>query len=72
MSQKTWVNNADFVEPNTGIDPVIGQRNGPNGQFWPDNWGVSLKAEPFDFSDFVTLQGGEYFFAPSIAFLKGI
>lgn len=72
FTQKTWVNNADFVEPNTGIDPVIGQRNGPNGQFWPDNWGVSLKAEPFDFSDFVTLQGGEYFFAPSIAFLKGI
>jgi Dyp-type peroxidase family len=74
FTQKTWVNNADFVEPNTGIDPVIGQRNGPNGQRWPDNdkWGVSLKAEPFDFSDFVTLQGGEYFFAPSITFLKGI
>jgi hypothetical protein len=31
---------------------------------------VSLKAQPYDFSDWVTMQGGEYFFAPCISVLK--
>lgn len=69
FTQRTWVNNPDFVVAGTGIDPVIGQNHAPNGQKWPDHWGQSLKAEPFDFSRWVTLQGGEYFFAPSIPFL---
>lgn len=70
FTQRTWVNNQDFVVGATGIDPVIGQTPGPNGQKWPDVWGQSLKPEPYDFSDWVTLQGGEYFFAPCISVLK--
>lgn len=72
FTQQTWVNNADFVANGTGIDPVIGQGHAPNGQKWPDQWGTSLKAEPFDFSRWVRLRGGEYFFAPSIPFLHSV
>jgi Dyp-type peroxidase family len=72
FTQQTWVNNAGFVVSGTGIDPVIGQTPGANAQKWPDAWGVSLKAEPYDFSDWVTMQGGEYFFAPCLSMLKSM
>lgn len=72
FTQRSWVNNADFVNNGTGIDPLIGQTPGQNAQQWPDRWGQSLKAEPYDFSDWVTMQGGEYFFAPSISMLKAL
>ena len=70
FTQKSWANNPDFLNDNTRIDPVIGQTPGPNSQQWPDVWGASLKADRYDFSDWVTMQGGEYFFAPSISALK--
>ena len=70
FTQQSWVNNQDFIATAVGIDPVIGQTPGGNEQHWPDQWGVKLKAEGYDFSDWVTMQGGEYFFAPSISMLK--
>ena len=70
FTQQTWVNNPGFVGPNTGIDPIIGQTPGANAQRWPERWGGPLAAQPYDFSDWVTLQGGEYFFAPAISMLK--
>lgn len=65
----------------SGIDPVIGQdkidkstgqdgnHNISTGNF-AKTYGSksSLESQPFD--QFVHLKGGEYFFAPSIAFLK--
>ncbi len=72
FTQKTWVNNPGFVGPATGIDPVIGQTPGANAQKWPEKWGGPLKAEPYDFSDWVTMQGGEYFFAPALSTLKAL
>ena len=66
--QKMWVNNAEFVRPGTGTDPVIGQ--GPaSTQNLPRAWGSAATAG-FDFGGFVTLKGGEFFFAPSIPFLR--
>jgi Dyp-type peroxidase family len=56
-----------------GIDPVIGQPNGMGvgQQKWPVRWNDPReKHMPFNFYGFVTLKGGEYFFAPSIYFLK--
>ncbi|MBI5255471.1 MAG: peroxidase [Burkholderiales bacterium] len=75
FTQARWANNPDVARaaPRTGIDPVIGQ--GPKGgQRCPVQWGGD-EASPrkaFDFRGFVTLKGGEYFFAPSISGLKAL
>ena len=62
-------------EGDPGIDPIIGQPggNGVGQQRWPASWGAPRQQhKPFDFHSFVTLKGGEYFFAPSIYFLKRV
>lgn len=53
-----------------GCDPVIGQ-GACAALSWPVQWGGSERRE-FQFSQVVTLRGGEYFFAPSITFLKNM
>jgi deferrochelatase/peroxidase EfeB len=58
-----------------GIDPIIGQPggNGVGQQKWPAQWDDPReKHKPFDFHGFVTFKGGEYFFAPSIYFLRNV
>jgi Dyp-type peroxidase family len=72
--QKRYANSPDFVKAETGIDPVIGQKEldaRPIEQHWPREWGKA-GVTPFHFGDFVKLKGGEFFFAPSIPFLKGL
>lgn len=54
----------------TDIDPIIGQP-GSNMQYcFPLHYGSSQAISPQPFKPFVTLKGGEYFFAPSIQFFK--
>lgn len=58
----------------TGIDPVIGQRKldaRPLEQHWPREW-CNGGVTDFHFGDFVKLKGGEFFFAPSIPFLRSL
>ncbi len=72
--QSAWVNNPNFVKPGAGIDPVIGQ-GAAAGQACPVGWGGSTANatfKKFDFRNFVTLKGGEYFFAPSIEGLRNL
>lgn len=71
--QKSWANNVDFVNEKTGRDPVIGQKGDGDSQpqEWIAVWGEP-QTKPFDFGEFVTLKGGEFFFAPSIPFLKNL
>jgi hypothetical protein len=53
-----------FVRDNVGVDAVIGQHPDPLPQRW--------LGAAFSMANFVTMRGGEYFFAPSMAFLAGL
>jgi Dyp-type peroxidase family len=71
--QQSFADNEGFSQPGTGRDPVIGQSataSFPDLKF-PNPWG-SPGRTPFSFHSFVTMKGGEYFFVPSISFLKGL
>ena len=78
--QRAWVDNPNFPELllvpglNTGDDALIGQH--PRAlQRWPKEWGKSgrfLGRRRFNFGDYVRLRGGEYFFTPSLSFLRNL
>ena len=72
FQQATWSNNINFAKTETGLDPVIGQgRQLEGGQAWPKRYGAAPAGfERSDFRLFVTMKGGEHFYAPSIGFLK--
>jgi Dyp-type peroxidase family len=69
--QRSWAGNASFHKPGSGKDPIIGlPSDGSSRRLrFPDRWGNSGRVV-FGFHSFITLKGGEYFFAPSITFLK--
>ena len=78
--QRTWVDNPNFpdnvfnlpFEDDTGDDPLIGQDQNEK-QRWPKKWGdKDAGRTKFNFEAAVTLKGGEYLFAPSLPFLKGL
>ena len=79
ITQRVWANNPQFFSPGVGIDPIIGNPQtlnppeppapDPAAQRYPKVWGKEL-SKPMHFSGFVTMRGGEYFFAPSISFLR--
>lgn len=68
--QANMANNEDFLRDGTGIDPIIGQ--GGNAPYLHRaGWGnVAAPKVRQDFAGFVTMKGGEYFFAPSIEFFR--
>ena len=78
--QRSWVDNPNFPEfllipgLNTGDDSLIGQH--PRGvQKWPQTWGQGGRIfgrRRFNFGGHVTLEGGGYFFAPSLSFLRNL
>lgn len=74
--QKNWANNPLFPhsDPNNqdGIDPIIGQGTPRVAGNYATEWGKPLTLTRASFSQFVHLKGGEYFFAPSMSFLKTI
>lgn len=74
--QRTWVDNHNFpsgflpFSKSTGDDPLIGQDDG-EAQRWPKAWGDKPAGKKrINVESWVALKGGEYFFAPSIAFLQ--
>lgn len=72
--QRSWANSADFVRPRTGIDPIIGQPLGSTNYAFLSAYGEHLRQGPptirAPFAGAVTLKGGEFFFAPSLSFLR--
>jgi deferrochelatase/peroxidase EfeB len=76
--QQNWANSTNFpVEPSGthGIDPVIGQgANQPHDQKMPKEWDNPAKGsnDNCPFAGFVKMRGGEYFFSPSLTFLKSL
>lgn len=74
--QAIWANNRDFPSGGPhGLDPVIGQGPLSTGdQKLPTQWSQAgtTSGKDVDFSGFVTMKGGEYFFSPSLTFLKGL
>ena len=77
FTQAAWAGNPDFQQANAGIDAVIGQqanRPGTMDTHWQDGAGNgdgrSGHTAEFDFQTSISLQGGDYFFAPSVSFLR--
>lgn len=81
VNEEKFVRGFQPGETITGIDPVIGQcpiNTIPAPQNWRPHYGDAVAADDpadegakeFSFQGFVKMKGGEFFFAPSIAFLK--
>ncbi len=76
FTQSQWANNPSFVKPTTGIDPIIGQAQAGTPTLAQTHHAgyddASAATTQQFFGNFVTLKGGEYFFAPSLAFFAGL
>ena len=68
--QRSWLNTGEFVgQVGAHRCPVVGNNNGDiEDQFIRPERPAAIT----NLSRFVKLRGGEYFFVPSIAALKGI
>jgi hypothetical protein len=81
--QKAWAKQSNFVKRDVGTDVVIGveikEQVPPNEHLtsipetykFPNEWG-SQETTAVDFKHWVTMRGGEFFFAPSMSFLKSL
>ncbi len=76
FTQNVWADNPEFPIPGKhGIDPVIGQGVNEAGvQVMPKAWDDPSAGTRDDcpFAGFVTMKGGEYFFSPSLTFLRNL
>jgi Dyp-type peroxidase family len=75
VAQGGWANNPEFLHKGTGLDPIIGQPGAdeePPEQHWPVGDGGQGHFIDFSFSGFIRCRGGEFFFAPSISFLRSL
>jgi len=77
--QNAWANNASFppisTPQDTGVDIIIGHPHvtnpPPRTYNFPSSYGAASRT-PLTVEQFVTMKGGEYFFAPSIPFLENL
>ena len=69
VTQRFWANSFDFPGTAHGADAIIGQGAQPD-PVWTPRYGTAGDETAFGFNGFVTMKGGEYFFAPSRGFLK--
>ena len=75
--QQFWAKSKNFPHKGVGTDAVIGVEKLENGQFvgetyeWPAAWGQTEKTKA-EFVHWINMRGGEYFFAPSMDFLRSL
>jgi len=74
--QKAWAKEQNFVKRDVGTDVAIGvEKRDDDGRAptekynWPTQWDSEEKTE-VSFRHWVTMRGGEFFFAPSMNFLR--
>jgi Dyp-type peroxidase family len=70
--QGRWANKGDFDTRHVGIDGLIGQGANSNLQEYPREWNKEARVTRCDLKGFVTMRGGDYFYAPSITFFKNL
>ena len=71
--QGQWANTG-IIDPATtsiGEDSLITQGDDA-ARTLPKKWGEAAQSSPFSFSGFITNRGGEYFYTPSVSFLKNL
>jgi Dyp-type peroxidase family len=66
--QQAWVDSADFSQVGSGVDPIIGQ---PHTGTLPFLGAAPFSEDPtnkpqLNVAHFVTMEGGDYFFAPAL------
>jgi Dyp-type peroxidase family len=74
FTQTKWANSFTFPAggPVPKLDPIIGQ-GAISTQHWPKEWdNAAAGTAALSFQGFVRMRGGEYFFAPSLNFLKNL
>ena len=76
--QKAWAKEQNFVKRDVGTDVVIGvEKRDDNGRAlgetykFPSEWNSQETTEA-EFKHWITMRGGEFFFAPSMSFLKAL
>lgn len=73
FTQQSWVNSEGFQVEGTGHDPVIGQGKRVVKVTFPKVWGKpELSAPHAQVAQTITMKGGEYFFMPSLAYLRAL
>ncbi|GAA3790483.1 Dyp-type peroxidase [Sphaerisporangium flaviroseum] len=73
FTQQTWADNPGFPEEGVGHDPVIGQGKRELKVRYRETWGGDKLSPPIaEIPQTVTMKGGEYFFMPSLAYLKSL
>jgi Dyp-type peroxidase family len=75
--QKEWANTVSFPQSDArvGLDPIIGQAAAPTPDKSYQGWSTLYGGDRdlrMPFERFVTMKGGEYFFAPSLPFLLSL
>lgn len=75
FTQQVWANNPGFpkktgpIKP--GVDAVMGQGARPQVEC-PIAWGSDIQSTTDPIAQAVRMRGGEYFFMPSLAFLRSL